>query len=92
MTKNLFIFVQWKKLNIEPIFNVPYSPEYNPIELVFSPFKAKFKALRARKLMGLTNEVDTTLLHQCFELDQYDNLLKPDFMDAIRKRREYLIW
>ena len=42
--------------------------------------------------MGLTNEVDTTLLHQCFELDQYDNLLKPDFMDAIRKRREYLIW
>ena len=42
--------------------------------------------------MGLTNEVDTKLLHQCFELDQYDNLLKPDFMDAIRKRREYLIW
>ena len=42
--------------------------------------------------MGLTNEVDTTLLHQCFELDQFDNLLKPDFMDAIRKRREHLIW
>jgi hypothetical protein len=42
--------------------------------------------------MGLTNEVDTTLLHQCFELDQYDNLLKPDFMDAVRKRREYIIW
>jgi predicted transcriptional regulator len=35
--------------------------------------------------MGLTNEVDTSLLHQCFEL-------KPDYMDAIRKRREYLIW
>ena len=47
---------------------------------------------KAVGLMGLTNEVDTTLLHQCFELDQYDNLLKPDFMDAIRKRREYLIW
>jgi len=42
--------------------------------------------------MGLTNEVDTTLLHQCFELDQFDNLLKPEFMDAVRKRREYLIW
>jgi len=42
--------------------------------------------------MGLTNEVDTSLLHQCFELDQYDNLLKPDYMDAIRKRREYLVW
>ena len=29
---------------------------YNPIELVFSQFKASFKSLRARKLMGLTNE------------------------------------
>lgn len=47
---------------------------------------------KAVGLMGLTNEVDTSLLHQCFELDQYDNLLKPDFMDAIRKRREYLVW
>lgn len=43
-------------------------------------------------LMGLTSEVDTKLLHECFELDHYDNLLKPEFMDAIRKRREYLIW
>jgi len=43
-------------------------------------------------LMGLTNEVDTTLLHQCFELDHVDNLLKPEYMDAIRRRREYLIW
>ena len=42
--------------------------------------------------MGLTSEVDTTLLHECFDLDHYDNLLKPEFMDAIRKRREYLIW
>ena len=47
---------------------------------------------KAVGLMGLTNEVDTSLLHQCFELDQYDNLLKPEFMDAIRKRREYLLW
>jgi hypothetical protein len=42
--------------------------------------------------MGLTSEVDTKLLHECFDLDHYDNLLKPEFMDAIRKRREYLIW
>ena len=43
-------------------------------------------------LMGLTNEVDTTILHQCFELDHYDNLLKPEYMDAIRKRREHIVW
>jgi hypothetical protein len=47
---------------------------------------------KAVGLMGLTNEVDTTILHQCFELDSFDNLLKPDYMEAIRKRREYLIW
>ena len=47
---------------------------------------------KAVGLMGLTSEVDTKLLHECFELDHYDNLLKPEFMDAIRKRREYLIW
>ena len=47
---------------------------------------------KAVGLMGLTSEVDTTLLHECFDLDHYDNLLKPEFMDAIRKRREYLIW
>ena len=47
---------------------------------------------KAVGLMGLTNEVDTKLLHECFDLDHHDNLLKPEFMDAIRKRREYLIW
>lgn len=42
--------------------------------------------------MGLSDEVNTSLLHECFELDHYDNLLKPDFMDAIKRRREYLEW
>ncbi len=41
--------------------------------------------------MGLTSEVDVKLLHQCFELDSFDNLLKPEFMNAVRKRREALL-
>jgi hypothetical protein len=41
--------------------------------------------------MGLTSEVDVKLLHQCFELDSFDNLLKPEFMTAVRQRREALI-
>ena len=36
------------------IFNVPYSPDFNPIELTFSQVKRNFKALRARKMIGLT--------------------------------------
>ena len=42
---------------------------------------------KAVGLMGLTSEVDVKLLHQCFELDSFDNLLKPEFMNAVRKRR-----
>lgn len=40
--------------------------------------------------MGLTLDVDVKLLHKCFELDSFDNLLKPEYMDAIRKRREII--
>lgn len=47
---------------------------------------------KAVGLMGLTDEVDTSVLHQCFELDHFDNLLKPEYMDAIRRRREFLVW
>ena len=46
---------EMKKLKFRWILNVRYSPQWNPIELVFSQFKANFKAARARKMMGLTN-------------------------------------
>ena len=34
--------------------------------------------------------MDIKLLHKCFELDSFDNLLKADYMDAIRARRDLL--
>ena len=42
-----------RRLGFRHIYNVPYEPDYNPIEMVFSIIKRKFKALRARKFMGL---------------------------------------
>ena len=45
---------------------------------------------KAVGLMGLTKEVDLKLLHKCFDLDAFDNLLKADFMDAVRARRDLL--
>ena len=42
-------------------------------------------------LLEITKEVDINLLHQCFQLESFDNLLKPEFMDAVRKRREKII-
>ncbi len=41
--------------------------------------------------MGLTSEVDSKILYECFELGSYDNLLKPEYMNAINKRREHLL-
>lgn len=35
----------YKKLRITPIFNVPYSPDFNGIESYFSLVKAEYKKL-----------------------------------------------
>lgn len=41
--------------------------------------------------MAVTSEVDLKLLHQCFGLSPFDNLLKPDFMDALNARRREIL-
>jgi hypothetical protein len=46
---------------------------------------------KAVGLMGLTREVDLKLLNKCFEIDTYDSLLKPEYIDAIRARRQHLV-
>ena len=38
-----------KKTNIEFIYNVPYMPEFNPIELVFKDFKTYLKGKQLTK-------------------------------------------
>ena len=39
-----------RELGFKAIFNVPYSPQYNPIELVFGLIKHRFKKLRLEKV------------------------------------------
>ena len=46
------------------IFNVPYSPEYNPIEFVFSKVKQRFRVLRARKLAGIIQDSHRAMVRQ----------------------------
>ena len=41
-----------RQLGFRYIYNVAYSPDYNPIESVFSKIKRAFRALRAQKLTG----------------------------------------
>ena len=40
---------EMRRLGFRFVYNLPYSPDFNPIELCFSKLKGKFKALRARK-------------------------------------------
>jgi len=48
----------YASLNIVPIYNVGYSPEYNPIESVFSQIKRLFCRERLNKLVN-NDEFDT---------------------------------
>ena len=41
-----------RQLAFRYIYNVAYSPDYNPIESVFSKIKKTFRRLRAQKLTG----------------------------------------
>ena len=55
------------RLGFRCIFNVPYSPEYNPIEFVFSKVKQKFRTLRARKLAGVIQDGHEAMVRQAVE-------------------------
>ena len=56
--------VEMGRLGFRCIFNVPYSPEFNPIEFVFSKVKQKFRSLRARKLAGVIQDSHRSMITQ----------------------------
>ena len=67
--------------------------EYFVAELIASQDeKIKVVVAQAREkavgLIAITNEVNLKVLHQHFDLSSHDFLLKPDYMGAIKKRRE----
>ena len=41
----------YQRLNIIPIFNIPYSPQFNGIESYFALLKAEYKKLLLQYLM-----------------------------------------
>ena len=55
---------EMRKLGFRFIWNVPYEPEYNPIEFVFSKVKQKFRTLRAKKLAGIIQDGHEALVRQ----------------------------
>ena len=53
-----------KDLGFRYVYNVGYSPQWNPIELVFSKVKHSFKALRAKKLAGVIQDDHRALVEK----------------------------
>ena len=76
---------EMRKLKFRWILNVRYSPQWNPIELVFSQFKANFKAARARKMMGLTQASHEELVNE-----SWTSLKKKNIIPCIRHVNDLL--
>ena len=51
-----------RELGFKYVFNVPYSPDYNPIEFVFAKVKHEFRTLRAQKLTGVIQDSHEALI------------------------------
>jgi hypothetical protein len=72
-------------LDIIPIFNLSYSPKYNPIESVFSQVKFKFKRERLKKLANLEPFDAEANINEAF------NNLQPSTIDPCIRMSNHLI-
>ena len=75
----------WTKLNIKPVFNVSYSPEFNPIEAVFSKVKRQFNSQR------LNNLVNKIGFNADKEIDAAFKLIKVDHCAACVRKSLFLL-
>ena len=74
-----------RELGFRWVFNVAYSPQWNPIELTFSKFKHNFKAMRAQKLVGLRQEAHEALVEKAWK-----TVRKQDVVNSIRHVNNFL--
>ena len=75
----------YEELNIEVIWNVPYSPEYNPIENLFSVVKAYYKKKRLNLIANSKPVVERALIRESFAK------VKPDDVKSFIRRCLYII-
>ena len=58
--------VAYEEFNMVPIFNETYSPDYNPIETIFSQVKHRFKEQRLNRLANGKIVNESELIRQVF--------------------------
>ena len=60
-----------KRLKARPIFNVPYSPDFNGIETYFSLLKGEYKKLILERLIkGIKVDSSSMILQSIQKVDQ----------------------
>jgi len=74
-----------EKYNIIPIFNITASPDFNPIETVFSFVKADFRRTR---LNALANKRDFDLDS---EVEKSFNCVTPEMVDSCFRKSYFLL-
>ena len=60
------VMAAYEELKMVPIFNETYSPDYNPIETIFSQVKQRFKEQRLNKLANGKIVNESELIRQVF--------------------------
>lgn len=79
------VFDVYWDLKMYPIFNIAYSPEFNPIESVFSQMKRHFKKARLSKLANNEDFETEQAIHDAFDS------VRPEKIDpCIRKSLKLL--
>ncbi len=74
-----------RQLGFRYIYNVAYSPEYNPIESVFSKVKHTFRVLRAQKLSG-----NIQLSHEALITKAVKSVRKQDIVNCVNHVQKLL--
>ena len=57
---------EMSKLNFLPIFNTAYSPQHNPIEMIFARVKHHFKALKTNAIVNKAKLDTEKLIKESF--------------------------
>jgi transposase len=61
--KSKVSLAEMHRLGLQPIYNVPYSPDFNPIELVFAQVKHYFKAMKTNAIVNGGTEPANSLIY-----------------------------
>ena len=67
---------KYDELNIIPVFNSTYMPDYMPIETIFSGVKLRYKQQRLNKIVNGKSFSDDVLIRQVFGQVTEENILK----------------